>query len=97
MSLASLATAERVTPPTMSRLVQGLERDGLVSRSNDPSDRRAIRISATPAGRKALEEGRRERVRCLAGLLATLKPTERAAVESAAAILLELAERAPES
>lgn len=38
----------------VSRLVDELERDGLVRREADPDDGRAIRATITPAGRKAL-------------------------------------------
>jgi DNA-binding MarR family transcriptional regulator len=48
MRLGDLATREGVTPPTLTRIVVGLEEAGLVTRAPDPVDRRATRIQATP-------------------------------------------------
>ena len=39
--VGELAEAEQVEPPTMTRLVDGMERDGYVVRGPDPDDRRA--------------------------------------------------------
>src|SRR5437660_11754341 len=41
-SLAELAAAEQVAPPTMSRIVSGLARAKLVLRKTDRDDRRAV-------------------------------------------------------
>lgn len=49
---------------TVTDLVDGLERDGYVTRAPDASDRRAVLISITPAGREAAA-GARERKRAL--------------------------------
>ena len=51
-SLAQLAKAEQVKPPTMARLVDALEAAGLARREADQSDLRAVRIKATAKGRK---------------------------------------------
>jgi len=53
-SLGALARAEGVRPPTMSRLVDGLERDGLARRRVDPDDARGLRIAVTARGRALL-------------------------------------------
>src|SRR6478752_9901737 len=47
VSLNDLARAEQVRPPTMSRIVDGLEAAGLAKRSANPEDRRAVTIEAT--------------------------------------------------
>src|SRR5918993_886010 len=39
-TVSALAAAEQVRVPTMTRLVQGLKREGLVTSEVDPSDRR---------------------------------------------------------
>ena len=49
-SIGELAAAEQVRPPTISRLVQELERDGLVRREADATDARVQRVHATAAG-----------------------------------------------
>lgn len=91
LPMGDLAAAEQVRPPTMTRLVTGLERDELVERRADPADGRVQLVAATELGRQILEEGRRRRVRALARDLAALPAEERALVERAAAILERLA------
>ncbi len=80
LSLAELAAAEQVRAPTMSRLVEGLVRAGLVTREPVPGNRRMVRIMATETGRRLLEEGRTRRVRALVGRLEVLAASERRAL-----------------
>jgi DNA-binding MarR family transcriptional regulator len=86
-SLTELAEAERVTPPTMSKLVAALEREGLVRRRPHETDARAIRLHATPRARRILERGRARRVELLESLLTDATPREVAAVRAAAEVL----------
>src|SRR3954467_9330491 len=44
MTLGQLAEAEQVRPPTMTRIVTGLERSGLATRVTEASDARKVRI-----------------------------------------------------
>jgi DNA-binding MarR family transcriptional regulator len=74
-SLGELAEAEQVRPPTMSRIVAGLERAGLVRRGK-AEDGRRVRLEATAKGTKILQEGRRRRVESLAKALASLPEEE---------------------
>jgi DNA-binding MarR family transcriptional regulator len=55
VSLAELAAIEKVQPPTMSRLVDGMVRDGLLTRETNSADRRSVRIRATAKGAELLE------------------------------------------
>ena len=66
LTLGQLARAEQVKPPTMTRIVTGLEKDGLVQRTGDAHDRRLTRIQATAKGQKVLAAGRARRVEKLA-------------------------------
>src|SRR5712691_10583084 len=70
--VGELAAAEQVEPPTMTRLVDGMERDGYVVREPDPDDRRAVIVRATPKGVRALNKGRSRRVDAFAAGLRTL-------------------------
>src|SRR4051794_5556540 len=45
-TITSLAAAEQVRLPTMTRLVQGLEREKLVTYAPDPEDRRRVVVRA---------------------------------------------------
>jgi len=75
-SLGELADAEQVRPPTMSRIVSGLARAGLVKREATEDGRR-VRLVATAKGAKILWEGRKRRVESLANALALLGEAER--------------------
>jgi DNA-binding MarR family transcriptional regulator len=76
IGIGSLATAEGVAAPTMTRLIDGLERDGLVRRRSDPEDARGVLVEATATGKQVLAKGRRQRVRTLAEGLTTLSAAE---------------------
>src|SRR5258708_11536912 len=65
-TVGELAALEQVRPPTMSRVVEGLVQRKLVQRVSAKGDRRAVQITATPAGRKLLLAGKTRRVRALA-------------------------------
>jgi len=78
--VGELAEAEQVEPPTMTRLVDGMERDGYVAREADPEDRRAVIVRATAKGVRALKKGRSQRVDALAVGLRALTSDELAAL-----------------
>jgi DNA-binding MarR family transcriptional regulator len=84
-SLAALAAAEQVKPPTMSQLVAEMERKGLAVRA--PVDRRSIRISATDKGRRLMEAGRKRRLARLSAALSGLPPNQLAVLREAAEII----------
>jgi DNA-binding MarR family transcriptional regulator len=81
--LTALAVAEGVAQPSMTQLVQRLERDGLVARMSDPEDRRVALVTITETGRGVLGERGQARHARLAGLLAALPAEEREALGSA--------------
>lgn len=95
LTLGELAAAEQVRPPTMSRLVAGLEREGLVVREVDPTDRRVVWVRATPEGVRVLEEGRGRRVTALNELLERLSPEERETIGEATRLLERLLRHSP--
>jgi DNA-binding MarR family transcriptional regulator len=75
-SLKELAEMEQVKPPTITRIVAGLERSGLARRHTDKLDARRSVIAATPRGQKVLHEGRIRRVQFLSDRLASLSEAE---------------------
>ncbi|HJY42586.1 MAG TPA: MarR family transcriptional regulator [Steroidobacteraceae bacterium] len=89
-SLAQLAKAEQVKPPTMVRIVDALEASGLARREADKDDLRAVRIRATAKGRKLLLEGRARRVRQLINLLEGASAAERTALADTVSTLQRL-------
>jgi len=60
-SVAALAEAVAVTPPTASRLCDRLVRKGLIHRREDDRDRRLVSLALTETGRRLVDEvtGRR--------------------------------------
>ena len=86
-TVGALARAEQVSAPTMSRLVSGLERDGFVVREADEGDARAVRVRATPKGRRVLVRGRERRVQELTQLLEGLSDDDLGTLGSAAEIM----------
>jgi DNA-binding MarR family transcriptional regulator len=86
-TVSALAAAEQVRVPTMTRLVQGLKREGLVTSEVDPSDRRCVKVRATPRGAKLLRAGRARRVKALAGQLAALSAADLNCLDRAAFLL----------
>ena len=90
VTLGDLAAAEQVRPPTMTRIVDALEEQRLVTRSRNEADGRSTYITATTAGRKLLMLGRERRVRALAKQVAALAPADRAKLEDAAEILKQV-------
>jgi DNA-binding MarR family transcriptional regulator len=87
LSLAELAATEEVKAPTMSRIVEGLVKDGLATREADPANRRKVRIAATEEGRRRLEGGRERRVRALGERLRRLADSEQRALARGAEVL----------
>ena len=87
MRLSDLARIEQVKPPTMTKLVAGLEADGLVRRRTDGLDARAFRVHATRRGTRLLHEGRRRRVARLTAALRRLHRDELAVLTRAADLI----------
>jgi len=71
-TLAELAAAEQVTSPTMTRIVDGLERANLAKRYPHPDDGRATLVRATRRGRHVMERGRQQRIELLSSVLVQL-------------------------
>lgn len=85
--VGELALAARTTQPGMTRLLGSMERDGLVRRSPDADDSRAIVVDVTPAGSRALADWRDEFRRTLEPRFADLADEDWLALTRAAEIL----------
>jgi DNA-binding MarR family transcriptional regulator len=75
-TLGELAAAEQVRPPTMSRIVAGLKRSGMIEIGHDLADARRRHIRPTNRGTRLLQEGRQRRIEYLAAHLKDLSPEE---------------------
>lgn len=54
--VTDLADRLRIAPRSATEVADGLESRGLITRTPDPHDRRAVLLEATPAGRRLLTE-----------------------------------------
>lgn len=86
-----LAEAERVQPPTMTRIVARLEELGLVRRTPHPTDGRQVILALSAAGQRLVAEYRRIADEWLARRLADLSDEDRAILRAAAEIIERLA------
>jgi len=91
--LTVLATKEGVSQPSMTQLIQRLERQGLVTRHADPDDGRVALVAITPAGQELLDDRTRTRRERLNVLLATLSSEEEFALWLAAHVALPILHR----
>ena len=91
-TLGELAAAEQVKPPTMSRIVAGLDRSRLVTIAADAHDARRMRIRATAKGKRLLQKGRQLRIAYLASHLSALSAEELEKVGQAVEILKRMLE-----
>ena len=87
LRLTELARVEQVKPPTMTKIIAGLEAGGLVSRRPEPGDARAVKLQATPRGAKLLQDGRQRRVERLGAALHALGNEELQVLAHAATII----------
>jgi DNA-binding MarR family transcriptional regulator len=87
LTVGQLAAAEGVRSATMTGVVNGLERDGLVRRRPHGSDRRAVEVEATPAGRRLLGRARARRLELVASRLGDLSESELELLARAARLL----------
>lgn len=88
--LTALAAKEGISQPSMTQLVQRLERQDLVTRLADPDDGRAALIGITEHGQEVLDARRQVRRERLGELLATLTPEEESALWLAARVAFPL-------
>ncbi len=90
LTLGQLAAAEQVRPPTMTRIVTGLEEDGLVDRRDDAKDGRLTQIHATAKGRRILAAGRARRVEALTVAVKALSAGNRERLDAGVRIITDL-------
>ena len=76
--MTELAARERVRTPTTTVAIRRLENLGLVKRSRDPSDMRAVLVEVTPQGKIQYQDALHARRTHLAELLTRLTDDERA-------------------
>ena len=89
LTMGALAEAEQVRRPTITRLIDGLERRGLARRVADPADGRVLLVEATAAGKRLLQKGRARRVERLTRGVAQLSQDDQQVLARAADLMEE--------
>ena len=90
-SLGTLAGAEGVAGPTMTRIVDGLMDAGLAERQPHPTDGRAVLIAATAEGDALMRAAQRRRNEALAAALASLPVASQRQIASTVELLDQVA------
>ena len=75
MNQATLAGLLGFAPRSVTETVDVLEREGLVTRTEDPNDRRARIVSLTEAGREACATAAAVRTKTMNEIFGVLSPT----------------------
>ncbi len=92
--IGDLAAVDHCSQPTMTTQVRRLEDVGLVTRTVDPGDARAVRIRITPEGVRTLGAVRTDRAAVIEPQLALLEPTDRQVLKEAVEVLRRLLDNA---
>lgn len=75
--VGELALAAGVTPPTATRMIDALEREGVVTRRRPAEDRRCVRVALTGAGAQRAAAAHEARAAWREGVFAGLSDRER--------------------
>ena len=88
--ISDLAALDHSSQPTMTMQVRRLEDAGLVTRTADPDDRRAVLIRITPQGSRTLTRVRADRAAVIDPHLARLDQADRETLAAAVEVLRRL-------
>ncbi len=94
-TITALAERERVTAPSMTNMINGLEEQGYVRRAVDEEDRRRVQVEITDAGTAIVAETIQRRDELLADMLAEHDFTddELQTLRAASALMQRVVER----
>src|SRR5579872_5579910 len=92
-TLGELASSEQVQPPSMTKMVVGLEAAGLVRRREDDADGRIVRVELTAEGRRTLQRSRSLRTAYLVRRLHALSDEDRARLGDVVTLLEHLVDQ----
>ena len=83
LRITELAEVEQLTQPGMTTLINRLEDAGYATRETDPADKRAVRVTITPAGVARVIEHKNARAALIHARIDELTPSDRQALEAA--------------
>ena len=76
MKVSEISQKLKVTPPTVTQIINVLEKDGFIERTIHPDDRRSVKISLTEEGLQATEQARQTFTNTFLGLIDYLGEAE---------------------
>lgn len=86
-SLLDVANHLGLTPPSTSRLVDGLIYRNMMTREDHPGDRRRVKLTVTNLGEKILEASRQDALTYLSTKLSNIDTDDREAIVKAMNVL----------
>jgi DNA-binding MarR family transcriptional regulator len=92
--IGDLAAVDHCSQPTMTTQVRRLEEAGLVTRTVDPGDARAVRIRITAEGKRTINAVRADRAAAIEPQLARLEAADRQVLTEAVEVLRRLLDNA---
>jgi DNA-binding MarR family transcriptional regulator len=92
--IGDLAAVDHCSQPTMTTQVRRLEEAGLVTRTVDPGDARAVRIRITAEGKRTINAVRADRAAAIEPQLAMLESADREVLTEAVEVLRRLLDNA---
>lgn len=92
MRVTEFATADRLTQPSATALLRRLDAEGLIRREQDPTDRRAVLVEITDAGRARLAGYRADATAAIDSLLDDLDEDELETLARAVTIVGRIAD-----
>jgi DNA-binding MarR family transcriptional regulator len=87
LTVGDLAKAEHVSSPMITKIAKGLEEEGLVTRTVDPTDKRVTQMTITKDGERRLERSRSRKNAWLARQFDNLSPEELDAISAVIPVL----------
>ncbi|MFZ2487859.1 MAG: MarR family transcriptional regulator [Anaerolineae bacterium] len=91
--VSDVADHLEVSNAAASQMIERLVQQGLVTRAEDPHDRRAKQVMLTAAGRQLMDDSIKARVQWMTRLSATLTPQDQAAIVAALPALTSAVEQ----
>jgi len=92
ITLGELAASENLSKPSITKVVERLEHDGLIARQSDAADKRVCRVKATARGVRQLEANRARRTAWLDARLRALSAADKARLAAAIDVVEKLTE-----
>ena len=87
LTVGELANAEHVSSPMITKIAKGLEEEGLVTRTVDPTDKHVTQMAITKEGERRLERSRSRKNAWLAKQFENLSPEELDAIRAVIPVL----------